>query len=179
MKERSWLESLCTKFAYHGPIHIFGGRKGWHSTQRTCRLKQCGKKELPVHILVYPYWFGGKHNPSDVRLMFTLLEVFDALLAPSQAEVNDRQKPPQDLSPRILSRASLIYWRERIHADLRRRLESFAAKDLLVLVERWEEPTGKPNRVSAIQQEVAEEAMRTVLRLDEDRWRDVLGACGC
>jgi len=139
---------------------------------------------LRLYFLVYPYRFEGKHNPCDVRTMFILLEVFDALLdvsASSSGGVNNHREALRNLAARGLSKTSLGYWRERVCLDLRRRLESSAAKDFVLLLKKWEEPRGdsKCGTAMAGQQEVAEQEMRSVLQLDEDRWLDVLSACGC
>ncbi len=142
---------------------------------------------LRLYFLVNPARFVGRHNPTNIYTISLMLDIFDALLGlstPPGVTDDKREKWLRNLSDRGLSRSGLIYWRARICADLRRRLEQSAMKDLVVLVEERE---ARANSLTARDQNTkgvesrqsAEQEMRTVLKLKEPRWNTVLQENGC
>ncbi len=142
---------------------------------------------LRVYFLVNPQRLVGPHNPTNIYTIFLLLDIFDALLglsAPPGITNEKLDKWFRNLSARALSRNGLIYWRHRICADLKRRLEGSAAKDLLVLTKKREEQAlqlavqgqdveGEGIKISA------EREMKSALRLKEPMWKTVLLENGC
>ena len=142
---------------------------------------------LRLYFLVNPQRFVGPHNPTNIYTIFLLLAIFDALLGFSAPPGITNEKVEQwlrNLSARGLGKDGLIHWRHRIRADLKKRLESSAAKDLLVLTENREEQglqltvddqdvNGEGIKISA------EREMKGVLRLKEHVWRTVLQESGC
>lgn len=146
---------------------------------------------LRIYFLVNPYRFIGPHNPTNIYTAFLLLDIFDVLLglsALSSGTTNEKLESwLRNLSARGLGRNALIYWRRRICADLRRRLEGSAAKDLLVLTKEREEQAlllrltvqdedvndGEGTKTSV------EGGMKCALRLKEHVWKTVLQETGC
>ncbi|CAF9919937.1 hypothetical protein IMSHALPRED_004771 [Imshaugia aleurites] len=97
---------------------------------------------LRIYFLVNPQRFVGPHNPTNIYTVFLLLDILDALLGLSAPPgiTNDKvDKWFCNLSARGLSKDGLICWRHRICADLKKRLDSSAAHDLLVLAKKREE----------------------------------------
>ncbi|MCJ1235727.1 hypothetical protein MMC14_003698 [Varicellaria rhodocarpa] len=139
---------------------------------------------LRLHFLINPERFVGRHNPTNLYKTFLTLDIFDAILkisTPPGVSDNDRKEWLRNLSVREMSKRSLIYWRGRICADLRRRVEGGASKDLLFLVEKREEqqmqhllPVGDQNFRGEEWKPNAEQEMRTLLGLGEARWKIVL-----
>lgn len=142
---------------------------------------------LRLYFLVNPQRFVGRHNPTNIYTTFIVLVVFDAIIGISRPSgtTNDQvEKWLRKLSTRGLSKGGLMYWRHRVCADLRKRLEGSAAKDLLVLVEQREELAKHFTAQDQIAggeelKESAEQEMRAVLRLQEPRWKIVLEKNGC
>ena len=142
---------------------------------------------LRIYFLVNPQRFVGPHNPTNIYTDFLLLDIFDALLglsAPPGITNEMVEKWLHNLSARGLGRNALIYWRHRICAGLRKRLEGSAAKDLLVLTEKREE---QALRLTVQDQDVdgegtkmrVEREMQRALRLKEHVWKTVLQETGC
>jgi hypothetical protein len=142
---------------------------------------------LRLYFLVNPERFVGRHNPTNIYTIFLVLAVFDAIAGtPTASGVIDGKKDKRlrRLSNPGLSRAGLAYWRHRIRADLRKRLEGSAMTDLLGLMKEWEEHV---QNLMAPEQDtegkelrfIAEQEMRTVLKLTELRWEIVLQRAGC
>ena len=142
---------------------------------------------LRLYFLVNPRRFIGRHNPTNIYTIFLMLDIFDTLVrisAPSGITNDKVEKWLRNLSSRGLSKSGLIYWRRRICADLRKRLEVSASKDLLVLVEKREEQTKHvtvqdPLANGEEWKECAEQELRAALRLKEPRWKIVLQENGC
>ena len=142
---------------------------------------------LRIYFLVNPERFVGRHNPTNLYTSFLMLDIFDAILrisTPSGVSDAKREEWLRNLSVRGISKRILIYWRQRICADLRKRLEEGAPKDLLVLVEKSEEqmqhlPVGDQNIRGEELKTNAEQEMRTILGLKEPRWKIVLQNSGC
>lgn len=137
---------------------------------------------LRLYFLVNPHRFVGRHNPTNIYTIFLTLDIFDAILeisTPPGVAKDKSAKWLSSLSARGLSRNGLIYWRQRICADLKKRIEAGAVKDLDALVEKREEQMRKSIAQTAdIEGEefkkVAEGEMRDALRLKEPRWQVVL-----
>ena len=144
---------------------------------------------LRLHFLVNPERFVGPHNPTNLYTTFLTLDIFDAILnisIPSTVSDDNREEWVRNLSVRGMSKRGLIYWRYRTCADLRRRVEGGASRDLLVLVEKSEEqqmlnllPAGDQNFREEEWRPNAEEEMRSLLGLKEARWKVVLQRSGC
>ncbi|KAL6250663.1 hypothetical protein RBB50_002965 [Rhinocladiella similis] len=143
---------------------------------------------LRIYFLINPARLVGRHNPTNLYTIFLMLDIFDAVLGikvPTGANDDKVKKWQQSLSERGLSKTGLVYWRERICTDLRRRLESSAAKDLLVLVDEQQahakevSETGNRDDEKKEGTESAEEEMRAVLRIKEQKWTEVLQENGC
>ena len=142
---------------------------------------------LRLYFLVNPERFVGRHNSTNIYTIFLILAVFDAITGtPTASGVIDGKKDKRlhKSSNAGLSRAGLAYWRHRIRADLRKRLEGSAMNDLSTLIQELEEHVqnlmapeqdteGKELRV------IAEQEMRAVLKLTESRWKIVLQRAGC
>ncbi len=143
---------------------------------------------LRVYFLVNPERFVGKHNPTNIYTSFLMLDIFDAILAvsPSVDGITSEGKGHRlrNLSARTISEKGLVHWRRRICADMRKRLENGVQKDLLVLVEKREEQMKdvKKGDQSSEREELqrhAEEEMRQLLGMKEERWKVVLQKTGC
>ena len=158
---------------------------------------------LRLYFLVNPERFVGRHNPTNIYTSFLVLDVFDAILLlgisnstpsgiSSSDSPDDRREETwlHNLSTRGMSKNSLIYWRRRICADLRKRVEGSALKDLLVLVEQRrvagdqilikEEEEEEEEETSSLEETIAEQEMGTILGLTEPRWKIVLrNTSGC
>lgn len=142
---------------------------------------------LRLYFLVNLHRFVGPHNPTNIYTVSLLLDIFDALLGVSAPPGIANEKVEQclrNLSARGLGRNGLIYWRGRICADLKKRLESSAANDLLVLTKKREEQglqlTVQDRDVNEEGIEVsAEREMKRALRLKEHVWETILQKCGC
>lgn len=143
--------------------------------------------ELRIYFLVNPQRFVGRHNPTNIYTMFILMDLFDAILgisAPSEVSNDNVEKWLRNLLARGFSKPGLSYWRHRICADLRKRLEGSASKDLLVLVEKLEEQAENstvPDGIAKGEElkASAEQELRTVLKLKEPMWETVLQKTGC
>ncbi|OAL35104.1 hypothetical protein AYO20_05581 [Fonsecaea nubica] len=143
---------------------------------------------LRVFFLVNPSRFVGRHNPTHIYTVFLMLDIFDVLLgfSTSAAIAGDKvDKALQNLSSRGLGKGEVMYWRRRICADLRTRVEASALTDLLGLVQQREE---QAEQKTADQEslaggeglkERAEEGMRAVLKLNDQTWQSVLKETGC
>ncbi|KAK7890079.1 hypothetical protein LTR67_008544 [Exophiala xenobiotica] len=143
---------------------------------------------LRLYFLVNPVRFVSRHNPTNIYTIFLMLDIFDAVLGLSTPPgiTNDkREKWMRNLPDRGLSRSGLIYWRARICADLRKRMEESAMKDLIVLVEKREAQTSdltgqdQNAKVEEESRDNAEQEMGIVLKLKEARWKAVLQENGC
>lgn len=142
---------------------------------------------LRTYFLVYPRRLIGRHNPTNIYSMFLILALLDAIIGISTAPepAKDRRgKWLTNLSDRGLDKASLFYWRCRLCADLRKRVEGSAVKDLLNLIEQLEERAKNfKDEDNSSQGETlegrAEDGMRAVLRLKEPQWKSVLQENGC
>ncbi|KIW21293.1 hypothetical protein PV08_01873 [Exophiala spinifera] len=143
---------------------------------------------LRLYFLVNPVRLVGRHNPTNLYTIFLMLDIFDAVLginAPAGASDDKVKQWQQRLAERGLSKNGLIYWRQRICTDLRRRLESSAADDLLVLVderdEQAKEVSDKTNQDIGTKEgaKSAEEEMRAALKMKEQKWTEVLQETGC
>lgn len=142
---------------------------------------------LRIYFLVNPQRFVGPHNPTNIYTVFLLLDILDALLGLSAPPGITNEKVEQwlrNLSARGLGRNGLIYWRCRICTDLKKRLESSALKDLLVLTKKREEQalqlTVKDQDVNGEGIKIsAEREMKCGLRLKEHVWKTVLRESGC
>ena len=142
---------------------------------------------LRIYFLVNPQRFVGPHNPTNIYTVFLLLDILDALLGLSAPPgiTNDKvDKWFCNLSARGLSKDGLICWRHRICADLKKRLDSSAAHDLLVLAKKREEQalqiTVQEQNVRAEGIKItAEREMKSALRLKEPTWKTILQANGC
>lgn len=142
---------------------------------------------LRIHFLVNPERFVGRHNPTNLYTMFLLLDIFDAILGISTLSgVSDdkREEWLCNLSARGMSKISLIHWRHRLCADLRKRTEEGPVKDLLVLSEKSEEqmqhlPVEDQNINGQELKTNAEHEMRNILGLTEPKWKIVLQHSGC
>ena len=145
---------------------------------------------LRIYFLVNPHRFIGPHNPTNIYTAFLLLDIFDALLGlstPPRTTAEKLEKWLRNLSTRGLSKNALIYWRHRICADLKRRLEGSAAKDLLVLTKKREEQTLL--RLTVPDEDVNDDGegrkmsaggeMKRALGLKEQVWKTVLQETGC
>ena len=142
---------------------------------------------LRIYFLVNPERFVGRHDPTNIYTIFLMLAMFDAVLDGSKTGYITRdttEKCLRNLSARGLSKRSLVYWQNRIRADLRERLKDSAMKDLLSLVEEQEERAQEMvvQRSDVAEEEFkmdAEHEMRAVLKLKEPRWQIVLQKNGC
>ncbi|KAK5086262.1 hypothetical protein LTR70_007364 [Exophiala xenobiotica] len=141
---------------------------------------------LRLYFLVNPQRFVGRHNPTNIYTISLTLDIFDALLeisTPPGITKDKSEKWLSNLSSRGLSRNSLIYWRQKICADMKKRVEGGAVKDLYSLVEKREEEMRKSTAQNTdVEGEdfkrVAEGEMRDALRLKEPRWQIVLQDSG-
>ena len=144
---------------------------------------------LRVYFLVNPERFVGRHNATNIYTIFLMLDILDLVAGVSMqswSTDDKREKWLNSFSDRGLSKSGLVYWRRRLCADVRKRLEGSAAKDILALVEK-RELAGQLQRLSVEDQDVtvedlekgSEQEMRTALRLKEPRWRMVLQNTGC
>ncbi|KAK5941154.1 hypothetical protein PMZ80_006431 [Knufia obscura] len=142
---------------------------------------------LRIYFLVNPQRFNSRHNPTNTYTIFLLLDIFDALLGTSTPPGTTNDKVVERIrhaSTLGFSKSGLTCWRDRICADLRRRLEGTAAKDLLVLVEKREKQVeqlnSKKEDVSGEElRKAAEEEMRVALKLSDHKWKTVLQESGC
>lgn len=138
---------------------------------------------LRVHFLVNPERFVGRDNPTHIYTCFLMLDIFDAILDSSTPTDGNKDEKSdtwlRQLSGRGISKESLVYWRSRVHADLKNRLEQGAQKDLLGLLVTREEKMQRGLLGNDIEEmdnvsRTAEEEMRITLGLKEDRWKTVL-----
>ena len=146
---------------------------------------------LRVHFLVNPERFVGRHNPTHVYTCFLMLDIFDAIFNDSSvsddgAREEKREQWVRNLAHRGISEKSLLHWRGRLCADLGRRLEHGAQKDLLGLVGKREQQMRRQTTEDEEQETEgaegkgkAEEEMRSILGLKEPRWKEVLQSTGC
>lgn len=140
---------------------------------------------LRVYFLVNPFRLVGRHTPTETYTIFLLLDILDAVLELSDLPAGVTVKPQtwqKKLKSRGLEKADLIHWRERIRADLTKRLNSSVARDQLVLLERSqgnaEKHSGFANATEA-SSSTAEEHMRQALKLQEAQWQTALENTGC
>ncbi|KIW95628.1 uncharacterized protein Z519_04213 [Cladophialophora bantiana CBS 173.52] len=142
---------------------------------------------LRIYFLVNPQRLVGRHNPTNIYTIFIMLDILDAILGisiPSGVTGDKVESWLRDLSNRGLSKDGVIYWRHRICTDLRKRLDDSALTDLLSLVQKREEQAKQiidNDRLAEGEglKKRAEEEMRAVLGLKEQRWRDVMQETGC
>lgn len=143
---------------------------------------------LRLYFLVNPERFVGRHNPTNIYTIFLTLTIFDVILGKSSTTGNANDKKdrrPREVSASRFSPRNLVYWRHRIRADLRTRLERSAMKDLICLLTHKHEE-GVSNTMAQdrdtkeeMSGESAEREMAAVLKLNETRWRTVLEKAGC
>jgi hypothetical protein len=142
---------------------------------------------LRLHFLVNPERFVGRHNPTNIYTLFLMLAVFDVMLGTSPASGNNNAKKDnrqRNASTRRFSHLGLVYWRRRMRADLRDRLDGSAMKDLICLLKPEEEEEGLD--ITAQDQDIrwrglrdtAEGEMRDALKLDESRSRSAMEKTG-
>ena len=143
---------------------------------------------LRVHFLVNPERFVGRNNPTHIYTSFLILDIFDAVLQLANTAdgiTGDKQKEAslRRLVERGMNEKNLHYWRQRICADLRKRLEEGAQKDLLGMVEKREQQSQRGDGDQSVEGEQtkthAEGEMRNILWLKETRWQVVLQETGC
>ncbi|EXJ64452.1 hypothetical protein A1O7_00788 [Cladophialophora yegresii CBS 114405] len=143
---------------------------------------------LRSYFLIYPSRIPGRHNYSNIHIMFVMLETFDILLGINckdktmeVARSADVKGSLRRLSKRGFSIQTLLYWRLRICVHLRKCLEASAAKDLLPLVARMQDRVLLHGGSEAGPEEdpFAEDAMKKYLKLSEARWKVVLNETGC
>jgi hypothetical protein len=139
-----------------------------------------------LHFLVDPERFVGQHNSTHVYTAFLVLDIADILLGIStltDESSGKKVKSIQNLSARGLSESSLIHWRKRLCADLRKSIENSAIIDLLVLVDELDKRVlqlshDDPGRNEDEVKAEAEQGMRKLLGLKESRWEQVLKSAG-
>ncbi|OCT53924.1 hypothetical protein CLCR_09968 [Cladophialophora carrionii] len=147
---------------------------------------------LRSYFLIYPSRIPGRHNYSIIHIMFVMLETFDILLGIDCKDKTVEVVKPADvkgslrrLSKRGLGIQTLLYWRLRISAHLRKCLEASAANDLLPLVARMQdrvllhEGSSSGSDAACEGDRFAEDAMKKYLKLSEARWKVVLRETGC
>jgi hypothetical protein len=143
---------------------------------------------LRSYFLIYPSRIPGRHNYSNIHIMFVMLETLDILLGINCQDKTVEVVRPADvkqslrrLSKRGLSIQTLLYWRVRICLHLRKCLETSAARDLLPLVAQMQDRMVVHGGSDAAceEEQFAEDAMKKHLKLSETRWRVVLKETGC
>jgi hypothetical protein len=144
---------------------------------------------LRSYFLIYPSRIPGRHNYSNIHIMFVMLETLDILLGINRQDKTVEVVKPVDvkqslrrLSKRGLSIQTLLYWRVRICLHLRKCLETSAARDLLPLVAQMQDRMavhGGSSGGSGEDDHLVEDAMKKYLKLSETRWRDALKETGC
>ena len=132
---------------------------------------------LRIHFLVNPERFVGRHNPTSIYTSFLMLDIFDAILDVSPDDKRERWL--NNLSIRGMSKSTLIYWRIRLCADLKKVIEDGTQKDLLALLEKSKIQMQDPSVENESLNTNAEQEMRTILGLKEPRWKVVLQNSGC
>ena len=138
---------------------------------------------LRLYFLVNPERFVRRHNPTHIYTSFLLIDIFDAVLGVTVKD-DSIVETLSKAESRGFTVQGLFHWRGRVCVDLRRRLGSSAAKDLLGLVEMRE---GRMKNVDSKREFIqgqeakrkSEQEMRTLLGLSEDRWKVVLKQTGC
>lgn len=148
---------------------------------------------LRPYFLIYPSRIPGRHNYSNVHIMFVVLETFDILLGlnckdkpVNDVEQDDVKQSLRRLSKRGISKDILIYWRQRICLHLKKCLENSAARDLLPLVAQiqdrlqgQEKSASVAGNMDTAADLLGEVALREAFKLSEARWKVVLKETGC